>query len=453
MAGDQKLGLWSGVGLTVSDMVGAGVLTTAGFMAIDLSPRLILVEWVVGGLIALCGCVAYAALVRLVPRSGGEYRYLSTLLHPAAGYLAGWASLLVGFSVPIALAGLGAGAFAQTLLPAADPRVTAAVIISLVTASHAANLRASKWTQNTLAVVKAALIIGFIAIGLGAGRNTMADWGPPADAAFPTGPFFTSLIFVSFCYSGWNAPTYAAEEFEHPRRDVSRSMLVGCASVMVIYVLVNWVFVTNLGLDGMSAWIAGDTDRITLAHLVMKNLLGPGAAKLMSGVVIVALMSAISAMTLIGPRVYAAMAADRFLPSALMARAGRPPMGSVLMQGGLAMCLVFLSGFRELLNNVGSILAVVSAATVLSLYRRSKWRPDARPGVAALVGAALYATMAGWMVYFAMRSSATVPVWGAPVPTLAVWMLGIGAAATTGYATTRNLRRDGSGQAPAIRVR
>jgi APA family basic amino acid/polyamine antiporter len=443
MRAGKKLGLWSGVGLTMSDMVGVGVLTTAGFMALDLSPKLILLEWVVGGLIALAGSLAYAALVRLVPRSGGEYRYLSTLLHPAVGYVAGWTSLLVGFSVPVALASLGAGAFANTLVPSLDPRIVAAAVIAVVTALHAGSLQASKWAQDGLAVVKGLLLAAFVLIGLVVGTNAIPPWTPPAEATgFPTVPFFTSLIFVSFCYTGWNAPTYAAEEFEVPRRDVPRSMLIGCLSVMGIYVLVNWVFVTNLGQADMASWIAGDTDRITLAHLVMRNLVGAGAAAVMSGVIVVALMSAVSAMTLIGPRVYAAMAADGFLPSALVAREGKPPAWSVLMQGALATSLVFLSGFRELLNNVGSILAVVSAVTMLSLFRRVHWTPDTRPSLLALVGALVYAGMSGWMVYFAMKSSDKTSLFGFTVPVLLTWMIGIVAIAMGAYAATRALRRD-----------
>ncbi|MCR9162399.1 MAG: APC family permease [Nannocystaceae bacterium] len=435
------LGVWSGVGLTMSDMVGAGVLTTAGFMALDLSPRLILLEWFVGGLVALSGAVAYAALVRLVPRSGGEYRYLSDLLHPVVGYIAGWASLLVGFSVPVALAALAAGAYGKTIFPSLDARFIGAGLIVTITASHTGGLRTSRWTQDALALVKGVLIAVFIAIGIVAGTNTLPQ-APviESSAGFPVEPFFTSLIFVSFCYSGWNAATYAAGEFQHPRRDVPRAMLLGCSAVIVLYLLVNWVFVTNLDTSDMTGWISGDTDRITLAHLVMRNLLGESAATFMSAVVVVALASAISAMMLVGPRVYAAMADDRFLPPIFATKSGAPPRGSVLLQGALACALVFMSEFRELLNNVGSILAVVSAAAVLSLYRRSRWTQDTRPTVWALCGAAVYAMMSAWMVYFTMKSSPKLPLLGLTVPTLALWMAAIVAAALTAFGVTRILR-------------
>jgi APA family basic amino acid/polyamine antiporter len=443
------LGLWSGVGLTMADMVGVGVLTTAGFMALELSPGLILLDWVLGGIVAIAGSLAYAALASLVPRSGGEYRYLSSLLHPSVGYLAGWASLLVGFSVPVALAALGAGAFGETVLPGVDGRYIAALLIAIITASHAIGLRSSRFTQDALALVKGVLLFGFIVTGLLFGENRLPPWSPPPGASgFPTQSFFTSLIFITFCYTGWNAATYASEEFENPRRDVPRSMLIGCLLVMVLYLFVNWVFVTNLTQADMGGWIQGDRDRVTLAHLVAKNLLGPGAATAMSVVVIIALMSAISAMTLIGPRVYAAMAQDRFLPSVLAAREGKPPVGSLLLQSSLATSLVFLSGFRELLNNVGSILAIVSAITVLSLFRKKRWRRGERPPLSSRLGALVYATMVAWMVYFSVKTSERTNFLGLLVPSVVLWMLGIVAIAMAAYVVTRGLRPDAGVGAP-----
>jgi basic amino acid/polyamine antiporter, APA family len=434
----SKLRLGSGVGLVVADMVGTGVLTTAGFMAADLSPRLILLDWAVGGGVALSGALAYAALARQVPRSGGEYRYLSALLHPAAGYVAGWASLLVGFSVPVALAALAAGAFAETVVPGLPPRSVAVALIAVTTGLHAVGLPASKRTQDALAAVKALLLAAFIAIGLAAGTNVLPAWTPAgATDGFPLAAFFTSLVFIMFCYSGWNATVYAAEEFAHPRRDVPRAMVIGCLLVTGVYLLVNWVFVTNLTQADLAAWIGGDTDRITLAHLVLQKLIGPGTAKVMSAVIVVALASAISAMTLIGPRVYAAMALDGLLPRALVAREGRPPVGAIVLQGGLATSLLFLAGFRELLTNVSSILAVVSAATVLSLFRASRWRAGERPGLPALGGALVFAGMSAWMVGYAVRSSRTVAVVGLAVPSVLLWMVAVVAVAMVEFALTR----------------
>ena len=131
-ASKGHLGLRSGIALVVSNMVGAGVFISAGFMAQDLSPGLIMISWAIGSLIALSGARAYATVATWVPRSGGEYRYLSDLMHPAIGCLAGWGSLLVGFSAPIAVDALAAGEFARTLGLDVPPRVFGTIMIVLL---------------------------------------------------------------------------------------------------------------------------------------------------------------------------------------------------------------------------------------------------------------------------------------------------------------------------------
>src|SRR5262247_1437584 len=325
-----KLGLWSGVGLVVANMIGSGVLTTPGFMAMDLAPSHILLAWFVGGVLALCGARAYAAAAEAIPRSGGEYRYLSELWHPALGYLAGWTSLLVGFSQPVALDAIAVGAFADTLIPGLDVKVVATATVVGVTALHAFDLRASKVGQNGLVAVKIALLLGFMAIGLAAGNNELPAWAPDsAKAGMPLTALFGSLVFIMFCYSGWNAAIYASEEFVTPRRDVPRAMLIGCAAVMLLYLVVNWVFVANLTPAHFSEWIRGDRDRITLGHVLMRDLIGAGGAKVMSMVVLVVLV----------------------------------------LQGAVAIFCVWTQSFRSLLGTVGAILTLMAALTALGVIR------------------------------------------------------------------------------------
>jgi len=360
----KHLGLWSGVGLVIANMVGAGVFLSAGFMAQDLTPGQILLAWVVGAALALCGSVAYAEVARLVPKSGGEYRYLSTLLHPSLGYLAGWASLLVGFSAPIAIDALAAGEFAHQLL-GVPPTWTAAALIAVLCAVHSSGLSTSARGQNLLIAVKVLLLIFFAGAGLVKGTTAWPTWSPPhLSEGFPTGPFVTSLFFIAFAFSGWNAAIYASEEFEEPTKTVPRAMVIGCAGVAVLYLLINFVFVANLDPKLAAVVFAYDDEgsaKVTLGHAVMEKLLGAGAANVMSGIILLAFISAISAMTLVGPRVYAAMAKDGFLPRSLAATEGHPPRISVLLQSGLAIVLVFTHKLPAVLGNVGAILTLFAA--------------------------------------------------------------------------------------------
>lgn len=402
----RKLGMWSGVGIVIANMIGAGVLTTPGFMALDLAPSYILFGWLVGGVAALAGARAYAAVAQAIPRSGGEYRYLSTLWHPMLGYLAGWTSLLVGFSQPVALDAKLVGYYTGTLGIDIPARLVTAVVIIAVTALHAFDLRASRRGQNILVAIKLTLVIGFVLVGVIAGSNSWPQWRPEASAhGLPLAPFFQSLVFIAFCYSGWNAAIYASEEFAEPRRDVPRAMLIGCAAVIVLYLLVNWVFVANLTPANYGAWVGDDPQRITLGHVLMKNMIGTVGARIMSGFMIVALLSATSAMTMIGPRVYAAMARDGYLPAVFAGEDGRPPVWSVLLQGALALAVAMTTSFVNAIGTVGTVLTLMAALVALGVFKlQFDRRRTEKPGAAALIAAAIFVVLSAWMLYFAFTS-------------------------------------------------
>lgn len=424
----RKLGLWSGVGIVIANMIGAGVLTAAGFQAMDLAPSYILLAWLVGGVAALAGARAYAAVAQAIPRSGGEYRYLSTLWHPMLGYLAGWTSLLVGFSQPVALDAQLVGYYAGTLGVDIPWRVVTVVVILGVTALHAFDLRASRRGQNVLVAVKIVLVLGFVVVGLLAGHNSWPTWRPAASAnGLPLAPFFQALVFVAFCYSGWNAAIYASEEFTEPRRDVPRAMLIGCAVVMGLYLLVNWVFVANLTPAHFGAWIGDDPSRITLGHVLMKDLIGAGGARVMSVFMIVTLLSATSAMTMIGPRVYAAMARDGYLPAVFAGKDDRPPVSSVLLQGAIALAVSMTTSFINAISTVGTILTLMAALTALGVFKlQFDDRQTEKPGPVAMIAAAIFVVLAGWMLYFAFTSpilnTVTMPVVG-KVSSPLVWLV------------------------------
>jgi APA family basic amino acid/polyamine antiporter len=394
-------------------MIGSGVFLSAGFMAQELGPGAILLAWVVGTLIALAGARAYAEVAQIIPRSGGEYRYLSDLLHPVLGTLAGWASLLIGFSAPIAVAALAAGHFTKTLLPGAVPHVVATGLIVLLTAAHAGGFRLSRRTQDGLVLVKAALLAGFVAVGVAYAPLSWPAWTPPSPPAGSVVPaFVTSLFFVAFAFSGWNAAAYAAGEFAHPRRDVPRAMMLGCILVGTLYLAVNWVFVSSITPERASVVLAYESRRVTLGHLVMQDALGTGGGAAMSVLTIVAFVSSMSAMTFVGPRVYSAMARDGHLPAFLAGPGEAPPAASIVLQGALALVLLYTHQLQQVLANVGGILTLFSALVALSLFRARSTAPGGRrPGMASLVAAAVYVATSAVLLYIGFRTQAQLLTW------------------------------------------
>ncbi len=403
-----KLRLASGVGLVAANMIGTGVFVSAGFMSQSMGPGPILLAWVAGAALALCGTSAYGAVARLVPRSGGEYRYLSDLLHPAAGYLAGWASLLVGFSAPIAAAALSAGAFAATVVPGIDPKAFAAAAVVLLTAFHAAGFRTSFRTQNALIAVKALILATFVLAGLLLGRHAWPDWTPPqGGAGFPVEAFAFNQLFIAFAFSGWNAAIYASEEFEAPERTVPRAMAIGALLVTALYLVVNWVFVANL--DPGTAFSAVTSGNVTLGHAVMTKLVGPGASAVWSGATVVVFLSSMSAMIFLGPRVYAAMARDGFLPRALAGEGTHPPAAAVILQGALALAIALLQGLQTTLAQVGAVLVLFAALVAVGLVVARLRGRAPRPSGLAVAAAVAYVAVAGWLFVRGLRWCETHP--------------------------------------------
>ena len=91
----------TGISVVVANTVGTGVFTSLGFQLLGIqSPFVLMMLWFVGGLTALCGALTYAELGANLPRSGGEYNFLSRLYHPCAGFISGWVSATVGFAAP-----------------------------------------------------------------------------------------------------------------------------------------------------------------------------------------------------------------------------------------------------------------------------------------------------------------------------------------------------------------
>ena len=410
------LGLKSGIGLVVSNMVGAGVFISAGFMAQDLTPGQILVSWVLGAIIALSGARAYATVATWVPRSGGEYRYLSDLMHPALGCLAGWGSLLVGFSAPIAVDALAAGEFARTLGSPIPPAAFGTIVIVGLGVIHTLGRKASKHGHNLLFIGNGLLLAGFVITGLFFGTNRWPTWVPAsasASGAFPTEAFARGLFFIAFAFSGWNAATYAAAEFRDPRKDVPRALLIGCGLVALLYLAVNWVFVANLNPDDFKVVFGYDQSKVTLGHVILNRLLGPAGGFVMSLLVLVAFISAASAMTIVGPRVYAAMARDGYLPAFLRVEEDRVPVRSIVLQCAVALVILWTHTLQQALANVGAILTLFAALVSLSIFRRAFSKDGGRekPNLTSLVAAGVHVASSAFMLYFGFRDSTRLLIW------------------------------------------
>ncbi len=362
----RRLGLTSAAALVVANMIGAGVFTTSGFALADLGrPETVLLAWVVGGVIALCGALSYGALARRIPESGGEYTFLSRTVHPLAGFLAGWVSLLVGFTAPIAAAALGLQAYlADSFGMAGRPEWIGTTAILIAGLMHGMQLRTGVVLQNTAVGLKLVLISGFVV--LGALRiPVQADSSVLPSAGFELGAFAVTLVWISFAYSGWNAAVYIAGEVREPERHLHRSLWLGTGVVTLIYLALNAVFLYSAPAQALAG-------KAEIGAIAAEAHGGNALRQAVSVLVTLALFTSISAMVMAGPRVYARMAEDGLFPRRLGV-AGEVPRAAVALQVGLAVLVAWVSGLRELLGYIGFTLGISAVATVgglIALRRR-----------------------------------------------------------------------------------
>lgn len=390
------IGVGTGVGLVVANMVGAGVFLSMGFMAGTMGPGAILLAWVVGAGFALLGTQAYGALAADCGRSGGEYQYLSRYLHPSVGWLAGWGSLLLGFSAPIAVDALAVGAYAQALLPGSvDPRLVASLTVVGLTLAHGVDLHVSRGAQDALLALKALLLVGFLVAGLAWGSHAWPSWQPGASSGegLPWSAIVDNQYWIAFAFSGWNAAVYVAGEFRAPHRDVARAMGWGCLGVGILYLLLNFVFVANLTPADIGNPLELGPGKAMLGHVLAQKLLGPAAGAAMSLVTLLVFLSATSAMVLTGPRVVASMAEDGALPGVFRQHDGHPPRAAAWLQALVALALVWTQTLREAVQSTAVVLLLFTGLVALSAARL------ASAPLAARVAGAVYAAFAAFLLY------------------------------------------------------
>ena len=357
----RRFGLPSATALVVASMVGSGVFTTGGFLLEQLqSPWLVLVAWLVGGIIAGCGALSYGALARRFPESGGEYLFLSRILHPAAGNIAGWISLLVGFSAPLAAAAYGFGEYLAPWLISLTPQWSGTLLLCGMALLHGVNGVRGAWVQNFTVAFKLALMGLFIMLAWP--RLHWEAAAGVANAEVESGGFFASLILVSFSYSGWNAAVYLGGEVRDPERVLPRALLLGTGLVTLLYLALNTAFL----FAATPGELAGKAD---IGRAAAYALGGESWATALALLVALALATSVSAMMMAGPRVYARMAEDGFLPGWFAGREEGTPQRAMLLQCALALIFLWSSGFRALLTYIGFTLGLSTAATVFALIR------------------------------------------------------------------------------------
>jgi APA family basic amino acid/polyamine antiporter len=352
-------------------MIGTGVFTSLGFQLLEIrSPFVLLMLWAVGGLTALCGALSYAELGAALPRSGGEYNFLSRIYHPSAGFISGWVSATVGFADPTALAALTFGSYFSSVFPALSPVWLGSILIIGLTITHTLSHHSSGRTQSLFTALKLISIIGFSVLALALAKNPQPVSFLPGvgDTTLATsGAFAVALIYVNYAYSGWNAATYISGELEQPQKSLPVVLIASTGIVTLCYLLLNYVFISVAPMDAMAG-------KVEIGFIAASYVFGERGAAIMGVLLALLLISTVSAMVLAGPRVLHAIGEDFVLFRRLAAvnKDGIPAL-AIVLQSCVALIFLWTSSFESILIFSGATMGLNTFFTVLGLFIL-RWR-------------------------------------------------------------------------------
>ncbi len=346
-------------------MVGTGIYTTSGFLVADLpATGGVLMLWMLGGIAALGGALAYAALAKRYPRSGGEYHFLSKLYHQALGFLAGIVSVIAGFSAPIAASAYAFGKYLPLPLSESQRLIAASLLILLLTGLHMLGLARAARIQNVFVLVKIGLLLMLILGGLLITPASPQALSCPRLNLSTLGAAATGLIFISYAYSGWNAAAYIMSEVPRATEIIPRAIPAGTLTVMVLYSAFNYVLFRHLSVAELSG-------KVEVGRLLAQKLWGDKGDLWLGWGISLAMVSSVSAMLMISPRVLSVMGED-YPPLRLFSQrnAFGAPVRALLLTVSLSLAILFLAAFDAILNYIGFLLSLFAGLTVLGLFLR-----------------------------------------------------------------------------------
>src|SRR5437016_13124513 len=399
----RTIGFVTASSIVIANIIGTGIFTSLGFQLADIQSGFpLLMLWIIGGVTALCGALCYGELSAALPRSGGEYHFLSQIYHPALGFMAGFVSATVGFAAPIALAAMAFGKYLNGVLDFGSPVFFSFAAVWLVALFHLKNLQVGSAFHNLSTLIKLLLIGAIIVAGFFVYPKQSIDFFPShGDTTLIFGASFAvALVYVMYSYSGWNAAVYITGEIKHPETNVPRSLLVGTSVVIVLYVLLNAIFLATTPAQELKG-------QLEVGLIAGKHIFGTNGGRVAGAVICLGLISAISSMTWIGPRVTMSMGEDHWLLR-LLGRKNRHgvPTNAIVLQLVIVNLLLLTRSFEDVVRYTQFSLLLCSLLAVLGvIVLRFKDPKIARPYRVWLypVPPVLFSIITIWMMFYLLR--------------------------------------------------
>lgn len=362
----HQIGWKTAVAIVVSNMIGTGIFTTLGFQLTDITNTYsIFLLWFIGGILALFGAFCYAELGSHFKGNGGDFIYLKETYHPLLGYLVSWISLIIGFSSPVALAALAMSKYLSAF-DVSFGNSFAIGIIFLVSVFLSFSLKASSRFHNFFTLIKIAFIIVLIIVGIGIsesetiGNSLKLDDSWQKEIMLPA--FATSLVFVTYSYTGWNSASYIAGEIKDVQKNLPKSLIVGTVFVTVCYLLVNFIMMKHAPVNQL----AGKEDVMGEAA---NNMLGNTFGKVVNIFIALQLVATISGYLWVGSRLTQAFAKEnRLWKSLSVGNKKEIPVRAIFAHAVIATLIILTGSFKEIFVYTAFILQLFASLAISTAY-------------------------------------------------------------------------------------
>lgn len=437
---EKKLKLWDAIMLVMGSMIGSGIFIVSSDMMRNLGSGFwLIVVWIITGIMTVAAAISYGELSAMFPKAGGQYTYIKEIFGKLTGFLYGWGLFSVIQTGTIAAVAMAFGKFTAYLVPALNDaapifqsgefkitwiQILSIFVILILTYINTKGIQSGKIVQDIFTVSKVAAILGIIALGFILVKNSFwnANFSLGWDAfnnleKDTSGEFLktgwkeisgmtlmggiaAAMVGSVFSSVAWENVTFVSGEIENPKKNVVKSMIIGTSLVMLLYILVNFVYLNALDREGI-AFAANDRVAVTASQ----NIFGSVGTIIIALLVMVSTFGCNNGLILAGARVFQTMAKDgMFFKSAIKNNKNDVPENSLWMQGIWASILCLSGQYGNLLDMISFVIVLFYMITVFGvIYLRIKkpelerpyktWLYPITPIVYLLIGTAFCALL------------------------------------------------------------
>ncbi|MCB4755429.1 MAG: amino acid permease [Elusimicrobia bacterium] len=369
----RELGLFTCTLLVIGNIIGVGIFTTPGEVAVGLpSAGWVLLAWLIGGFLAMTGALIYAELGTLFPKAGGSYVFIKEAYGPMVAFLYGWSYTVITGTGGIALMAIGFSEYLGLHTGTWTSKLFSIAVVLILMLINSRDVKIGAWVMNSVTLTKILAMLLLVTFGFFIGQGQPDAFhplflGPTGGVVVAIG---ASLVPMAFTYSGWNATTFVTEEVKDPDRMIPLSLIFGTLATTFIYMLMNAVYLYAVPLNQL-------VGEVRIAHVAASHLFGSKAHYLITALVATSVFGCLSASFLANPRTAFAMGRDGlfFKFAGRVHPVYKTPYGAILFQGFWGCFLILIGDFEKILMILSVPLVVVSTMTILSIYVFRKTHP------------------------------------------------------------------------------